>query len=177
MNVPTEMDIRFKVNIHRRYCASRFIGLPLILLVAQAVAAPKTPRQEIQAQYDRWSIAYVANDVPTLLSILDPSFTLTNIDKDTMSYKTYSAYLGLRKGIPKESTKYKTEVRQIKMVGKEALVNATEFMSTEKKSFKTGKMQIAIHTHEYLDTWVFVKPAWRLKKTVTLKESTTIKEK
>jgi hypothetical protein len=134
----------------------------VILLAGQTDA-----RKQIQAQYDRWSKAYMAKDVATLLAILSPSYTLTAFDKSVLSYGTYTAYLRLRSKAPKDTTKYATHIRKLNVRGTVAEVDSVETMTTV-----SGALQ-STHRHEYLDRWRLSEAVWRLESTKTLKESTS----
>jgi len=131
----------------------------------------------IQAQYYRWSKAYMTNDIDTLLDILAPEYTLTNVNKDVMTYPTYKAYLRLRKNGPKDTTRYSTEIRKLTVKGSNADVDSIETMLTVRPD-KSGQVLESTHRHEYQDRWRFYEfeNKWRLVSTVTVKETTTVRK-
>lgn len=139
----------------------------LCLMLAPAAGAQTAIRKAIQAQYDRWSKAYMANDINTLLDILAPDYILININNDVMNYGTYKAYLKLRKGGPKDVTRYSTQIQKLKVSGGYAETDSIESMVT------TAGGHRVVHRHEYLDKWRLAGTIWRLAGTVTIKESTT----
>jgi hypothetical protein len=134
-----------------------------LLALGFLVFVPKEVQKQIQAQYDRWSKAYMANDVDTLLGILSPDYTLTNSNKEVMTYATYKAYIKLRAKGPKEATQYRTRILSLSVHGDVADADSVESMTTGR----------TVHRHEYHDTWSLRGGVWRLSKTVTVKESTT----
>jgi hypothetical protein len=131
------------------------------------LAGPGDARKQIQAQYDRWSKAYMANDTDTLLDILSPQYTLIDIHDDVMTYGAYKAYLKLRKGAPKDVTKYSTQIQKLTIKDPFAEVDAVESMVTVAGGHKV------VHKHEYLDKWRLSGKVWRLEGTMTIKETTT----
>lgn len=124
--------------------------------------------KEIQAQYDRWSKAYMAHESETLVGILSPDYTLTNALKETLGYGVYTAKLRLLKDAPKETIKYSTTIKKLIQRGDEADVIAVETMES---AVKAGR---SLHRHQYLDTWIRYDAGWRLRKTVTQKEWTDV---
>ncbi len=134
-------------------------------------------RIEIQHQYDRWSKAYMTQDVNVLLEILSPDYSLTTGDKDELSYKTYAAYLKLKAKGPKDITHYKTIIKSFNLSSSTADVVAIETMTTELADRTNAKGQLSVHQHEYLDRWQSFDHTWRLLKTTTLHESTKIERK
>jgi len=172
------------LGMRRVQCKVRLWGLgarsrtSILMSLLFSIAFASTPRAdartEIQKQYDRWSIAYTANDVTTLLDILSPGYTLTNFEKETMDYKTYVAYLNLRKNGPKDVTRYKTLIKKLSLKGQVAEVDAIETMRTTKPEPNTGRTLLSIHSHEYIDHWKRTAKGWRLLSTTTILESTKI---
>ena len=154
----------------------QFIGLALAL-ASFASAQTSTVQKEIQKQYDRWSIAYMANDIETMLDILAPTYTLTTSERDTMDYKTYVAYLKLRKAGPKDTTNHQTLIKKVVFKDQVAEVDAVESMKTAQAELHTGRILLSIHKHEYLDRWKQTNKGWRLLSTVTILESTKIQKK
>jgi ketosteroid isomerase-like protein len=148
----------------------------LAVVLASPGASQNDVRRAIQAQYDRWSRAYMANDVDALLDILSPDYTLTSADKDVMSYATYKAYLQLKKKGPKETTRYSTRIVKLTLQKGDAKVDSIETMLTWKPD-PSGHVIESTHRHEYLDVWRRAGSSWRLRSTMTLRESTTVKRR
>ena len=126
----------------------------------------------IQRQYDRWSQAYVQNDVAVLLDILSPDYVLTSFTGKELSYAPYAASLKLRQeaGI-QSATSYKTHINKLSMGAERASVISVEVMRTpDPKSRK-----ITFHTHTYEDRWVLQGKKWRLKSTRTIDEKTEVR--
>lgn len=146
------------------------VRLGVMILVSGSHAATDTQKQ-IQAQYNRWSRAYMSHDVDTLLDILSPDYTLTSVDKDVMSYATYKAYLELKRKTPKDATEYKTRILKLVQSGERAVVTSEEAMTTAGTD-PSGKKVVSVHKHVYSDTWVHEATTWRLLSTVTQREST-----
>lgn len=146
--------------------------LVLLLLSPQR---PPTTQQQIQAQYDRWSKAYMAKDTDTLLSILTPDYTLTNAEGTTISRAQYEVSLKLRAKAAADPTKYSTKIKKLVEKDGQAIVTAIETMESKSEDSKTHKSITILHRHEYQDTWHPHPPTWELQKTVTVKESTTKK--
>jgi len=115
----------------------------------------------------------MANDVDTLLKILSPDYTLTSIDKETLTYGVYKAYLLLKAKGPKDTTRYSTFIRKLTEKNGDAEVDSVETMIT-RKADKTGRSVLTTHRHVYSDKWRLSGGEWLLYRTVTLKESTRI---
>ncbi len=111
----------------------------------------------------------MANDVDTLLDILAPNYTLTNVNKEVMTLAVYRAYLNLRKKAPRDTTQYKTQIKKLSLHSQLADVDSIETMVTKNKT------QVSIHKHEYLDKWVHTNKVWKLSSSMTIKETTTTK--
>ncbi len=148
-------------------------------LIALAMSASLTSfandKADIQAQYNRWSKAYMANDVETLLDILAPDYLLINIKKEETTREKYAAYLKLRAKSVVDITKYKTDIRRLKRTDNIAEVTSIETMETPREDPETHAKQTVLHRHEYLDEWVLGDSVWRLRKTTTIKESTLVR--
>ena len=123
----------------------------------------------IQVQYDRWSSAYVRNDVDVLLDILAPDYELTAFSGSKISRPKYEASLRHRKeaGVVDSST-YMTKIQRIALTVNEATIVSFEVITTPDASTKIT----TVHTHVYDDRWVILEGAWRLKTTKTLEEKT-----
>jgi hypothetical protein len=146
----------------------------LFSLVLLLGLRPPAIKGEIQAQYDRWSKAYMAADVPTLLSIITSDYQLTTVDKVVVKFPEYKAKLELRAKMGFDATVYSTSIQSLKLVGQEADVKAIETIETHRSDAKSFRSEKILHRHHYLDHWIRVSGAWRLCSTVTEKESTTV---
>lgn len=142
-------------------------------MVAALANAHSDVRKEIQRQYDRWSVAYMSNDLDTLLDILSPDYTLTTYDRDTMKYGAYVSYLKLRKSNPRDLTQYGTRIKKLATKGPIVEVDAIETMTS---TLAEGR-GLSIHRHEYLDRWKHSDKGWRLQSTTTVLESTTTQKR
>lgn len=143
-----------------------------MLSLVFVLATQTSPKVEIQRQYDAWSKAYMTRDVDTLIAILSPDYKLTTFEKKTLDYDVYAAKLRLMKGAPPDPTKYSTEIKSLALRGDEADVVSIETMESAGTDPKTSKPVIVLHRHEYLDTWIHYDAGWRLRRTITRKEST-----
>lgn len=114
-------------------------------------------------------------DVDKLGAILAPGYSLTAVDGDTIGRKVYMASLGLRKLAHNDPKSYKTVIVSLKRHSDLAEVVATETMELRAKDAKTGVVKTIVHRHRYRDTWVRLRGAWLLNKTVTVKEFTDVK--
>ena len=146
----------------------------LLILFAQG-QSPVDARKEIQARYDSWSKAYMANDVDGLLGTLAADYTLTTADRVVIKRSEYEATLRLRKAANSDSKKYATKILKFKLSGDTAEVESRESMTSEDTDPKTGKRESVIHEHDYEDTWIRSGEKWLLSRTITLKERTRIK--
>jgi hypothetical protein len=153
-----------------RGLADLSLAVLAVCALASSAGAQTDVRKAIQAQYNRWSKAYMANDVDTLLDVLLPEYTLTGVDKNVMTYATYRAYLDLKRKTPKTTTRYSTSIHGLTVHGNDADVDSIESMVTEKR-IKSGPLLVSTHLHEYIDKWRFSGKTWRLASTVTIKES------
>ena len=154
--------------------------LRAFVLLLCLLQGPSEARKQIQARYDAWSKAYMANDVETLLGMLAPEYTLTTVDGTLIKRSEYEAKLRLRKAANADTTKYATKILSLKMLGPMpggrpevggridagAEVIARESMT----SMVDGKK--VVHEHDYRDTWNHIGNSWLLAGTVTLKERT-----
>jgi len=145
--------------------------LSLVILLATFVIDAKA---EIQGQYDRWSKAYMARDVSTLIGILSPDYSLTDSLKHTMSYDVYIAKLRLMRDMAPDSVKYSTAIKSLTVHGDLAEAVSVETMASPFVDPKTQKAMTSLHRHEYLDSWIHYDAGWRLRRTVTRKESTEL---
>jgi len=143
----------------------------MLLLAVVVLSGTATVKAEIQRQYDRWSKAYIANDVPVLLSILTPDYRLTTVDKTVVDHAEYEAKIRLRSEMRADPTSYSTQIISLAVKDGEADVRAVETM----ESHLEKPRRTVFHRHHYLDHWVHPRKAWLLKSTVTVGESTTVK--
>jgi hypothetical protein len=134
--------------------------------------SPDEAKKAIQVQYDRWSKAYMAHDVDSLLAILSPGYTLKTAKGATMSHDEYQTSLLVRKQKHDDTTQYSTEIQRITMHGDVAAIYARETTTNPKLNPQTGKTEPISYQHDYIDVWEYRAGEWRLKSTVTLKEQT-----
>jgi len=116
----------------------------------------------------------MARDVETLVGLLSPDYTLTDALKHTMAYDVYVAKLRLIKGLARDSVKYSTAIKSLSVHGDIAVVVSVETMASPFADAKTGHAMTSLHRHEYLDSWIHYDAGWRLRRTVTRKESTEL---
>lgn len=109
-----------------------------------------------------------------LVAILSPDYTLVTSTKATLDYPTYTAKLRLLKELPPETTRYSTAIRNLTIKGDQAEVLSEESMKSKGVDPRTKKPVWVDHRHLYRDSWIQYDAGWRLRKTVTQKESTTI---
>jgi len=146
------------------------------LAILLTTLSPTQVKKQIQAQYDRWSKAYMAQDVDTLVGILAPDYSLTSSDGKVSTHDGYVAYLRLKKRTGyKDPFTTQTTIVGLQMSGAQAKVDAQEIMTSQVTDPTTQKPETCIHSHYYLDIWQRFGSVWRLKSTKTLRESTTYK--
>jgi len=142
--------------------------------------APATPTNEalvqkqIQARYDAWSKAYMANDVETLLSILAPDYVLKMSNGNTLSHDEYKVVLEQRKAKGQDTTKYATQIIRVNLHGTTAAIWSRETMTQKGKDPNTGKPEDIQYQHDYIDIWTFANGRWLLEGTTTQKEQSKI---
>ncbi len=124
-------------------------------------------RKAIQREYNRWSKAYMAHDVPTLLSILEPSYTLKTAQHKLITYPEYEVMLKLRKQKHSDTTRYSTEILRITLKNGVAAIFSRETTTDPGVNQTTGKTEPVSYQHDYIDVWVNRAGRWRLKNTVT----------
>src|SRR5207253_6102038 len=124
-----------------------------VLLLLFQTQKPADVRVALQARYDAWSKAYMANDVDTLLSILAPDYTLKTSSGTEIKRSEYEATLKLRKAANSDTKQYSTKILKLKLTGQTAEVISREAMTARQKNEKTGGMQNVVHEHDYTDTW------------------------
>lgn len=128
------------------------------LLLAGCVK-PKDPTEEIQAQYDRYSEAYVKNDVDTLLSILTDDFVLTDGEGVIHSRADYRKELEERKEQGIKAASYKVQIENVVREGDAASVITREYSSSITEESVV---------HQYRDVWVLQDGEWKLKSSTTI---------
>jgi len=126
-------------------------------------------KAELQAQYDRWTKAYMAYDTDTLDDILAPDYVLVNVKKEPTTREKYMAYLKLRKELKQDTVKYSSKVKKVELKDDKAIAQDIE----TQESIVDGKR--VLHRHEYRDTWTKIEGKWKLQKTETIKETTEVK--
>lgn len=139
-----------------------------ILFAVALVPKPDT-KHEIQTQYARWTKAYEIRDAATLIGILSPDYTLLNAAKKPTSYDVFVAKLRLMKDLPPDSTKHSIELKRLFEHGDQADAVAIETMETPIDAKRSS-----FHRHEYMDTWIRYDAGWRLRRTITTREWTTV---
>ncbi len=137
-----------------------------------SVQPPTLPEAKvsIQAQYDRWTKAYMAHDVPTLLAILSPDYTLKTANGTVLTAGEYKAMLEVQRKKHDDTTVYKTEIQRINLHENIAAVYSRETTTNRTPDPKTHRDKIVSYQHDYIDAWEYREGQWLLKSTVTLKE-------
>ena len=137
-------------------------------------AATASVRDDIDHQYKRWGRAALVNDVDTILDILAPDYVLHTYTGTAIPRKNYEASLRKRKAANKPATVYETSMFAITVTGDTALVTSDETSNNLSVDPITNKKVKLVHIHRYLDTWIRIRGAWRLQKTITTVESTKV---
>ncbi len=145
-----------------------------IIVFLAAGSFAESARKAIQKQYRAWAKASVANNVPAVLKILAPEYSLRTYSGTEIGYEAYVKSLKDRAKSGKKSSAYETEMKAISVSGKSASVTSWESSISLAKDPITGKDQKIVHVHEYKDTWVLMNKSWRLKRTVTTQERTSL---
>ncbi len=127
-------------------------------------------RTAIQRQYNRWSKAYMAHDVETLLSILAPGYTLKTAQGTQIKRSEYGVMLKMRKQKRSDTTHYTTEILRITLRDGVAAIFSREHTTDPGVDQKTGKPTTVSYQHDYIDLWVYANGRWLLKGTVTQRE-------
>lgn len=141
-----------------------------------ASIAHGTVRDDIEKQYQRWAKSTLTNDVDAVLGVLAPDYTLKTYSGQVIQRKDYEASLRKRKAAKKPATAYVTKMASCEVLGSMANVISDETSLTESVDPVTNKKVKLLHTHRYLDTWIRVGNAWRIRSTVTQVESTKVQE-
>jgi len=129
-----------------------------------------TARAAIQTQYNRWSKAYMANDVPTLLDVLTPDYTLKTAKGALITHSEYAVMLDIRKKKHSDTKRYSTEISRMTLKGKVAAIYSRETTTNVETDPKSGRQVPLSYQHDYIDVWVLASGKWRLRSTVTQKE-------
>lgn len=151
----------------------------LVLVAAMCLAGGAygdSVRDSIEGQYRRWARAYVANDVEAVLLILAKDYTLTVASGKVVSRRDYETSLRQRKAAKAKSPAYSTRIVKISVEGGRALVVSEEVSVSAVTDPLSHKAKQLVHTHVYDDTWIRAGATWRLLKTVTKEEKTSVKE-
>ena len=142
----------------RQYCLRPLVVGGMIFSLAGAATMTRADdsgvRKAIQTQYDRWSAAYIKNDVPTLLSILSSDFTLQTGSGKTLTRQQYEAILNKRKPKTPEQMSYTLVIERFKIRGNMATLYTRETQSETDTAAQTQTAPPEKHIHEYLDRWV-----------------------
>ena len=164
----------------RQYCLRHLVLGGMILLLAGAATMARADdsgvRKAIQTQYDRWCTAYIKNDVPTLLSLLSPDFTLQTGSGKTLTRQQYEAILNKRKPKTPEQMRYTLVIERFRVRGSIATLYTRETQSETDATAQTQTTTPEKHIHEYLDRWVKNGASWQLQFSQTLKETNASKE-
>lgn len=150
--------------------------LPLLTAAVLCSALPchASVRSDIERQYKRWAKAALTNDVDTILEVLSPEYTLRTYAGQTILRKDYEASLRKRKAANQPSSAYETKIVSLEVKGETAMVISDETSEKDSVDPITNKKVKLIHLHRYLDTWVKMGRAWRLRSTYTQTESTKL---
>lgn len=135
-----------------------FIAVVLLLAAASQAQTWKA----IEKQYARFAKAYVANDVKTMLAILDPSYEITDENGKTLTYAKYKAQLTERKERGQVSSAYTVSITSLEVKGDTATLGTTE---------TTKGIGGTEHIHRYRDIWKKKGGVWRLTSTTTIGHS------
>lgn len=144
--------------------------LPL-LLCAPCHAQGRAARQAVQAQYDRWAVAYAKSDTATLLHILAPDFTLKTGKGKVLKRGDYKTILLKRSVTAHPPISYKTQINRFQVSAHAATAYTTETLVEEKPAGNRLKKPIkTTHIHQYRDKWVLRNHQWLLRFSETLDE-------
>ncbi len=137
---------------------------------------PKTPteaqaRKAIQHRYDSWSKAYMSHDIPLLLDILAPDYTLKTAKGALITRGEYELMLKLRKQRHDDTTQYSTTIQRITVHKGVAAIYARETTTDAKRDENSGRVTRMSYLHDYVDIWLLKDGKWLLKSTVTQRES------
>jgi ketosteroid isomerase-like protein len=122
-------------------------------------------RKQIQKQYDRWTKAYMAHDVTTLLSLLTPDYTLKTAKGAVITRAEYAAMLNIRKQKHDDTTRYKQEILRLTLHDGVAAIWSRETTTSPAKDGKSTSFQ-----HDYIDVWIFSGGKWLLQSSATQQE-------
>ena len=150
--------------------ATTMTGTPEKPEVAAKPTSESATRRAIQSQYNTWSKAYMGHDVPVLLGILAPTYTLKTAQGKVINYSEYKVMLDLRKQKHSDTTLYKTEIMRMTLKDGVAAIFSRETTTDPGINQKTGKREPVSYQHDYIDLWVLAKGRWLLKSTVTQRE-------
>jgi hypothetical protein len=150
-------------------------GLENVNLPAPAVSE-EVARTAIQKQYDAWSRAYMEHDVPTLLGMLAPDYTLKTAKGTVITRAEYDVMLKVRKKQAEATSSYKTEILRITLKDGVAAIFSRETTNNPRKNEKTGVLEPNIWEHDYIDLWIQRDGKWLLKSTITQREEQISKQ-
>ena len=127
-------------------------------------------RKEIALQYQRWSKAYVKNDLSVLLGMLSPDFTLKTETGKVLSRQKYEAILHKRKPKTPQQLKYTLVIEKFSVKGTVATVFSKETQEETDENVNPETLPSETHVHIYLDRWVKIGKIWKMQYSETLKE-------
>jgi hypothetical protein len=139
--------------------------LTLAVVAVLVLAGQDTVLEQIQQQYDRFAVAYVKNDVMSMLRVLDPSYEIVDIDGTIIPMAKYRTILEGRKQRGQKVAGYSVRIIKLSLSGQTATA------MSEETSAAIGAQNVkVIKVHQYEDTWAHHRGSWRLKRSKTLKE-------
>jgi hypothetical protein len=144
------------------------------LTATQSLATGRSVRSLIDQQYKRWVSASLSNDVDSVLAILTPDYTLQTFDGKVIPLEKYEVSLRKRKESGTKPNSYSTSIESLTVSGPVATVISNEVSVNSAPDPITNQMRKLQHIHQYRDTWVRNQGMWKLSKTVTLLEKTTV---
>ncbi len=141
------------------------------LVAGGAVRAQRSDsRKEIALQYERWSKAYVTNDLSVLLGMLASDFTLKTETGKVLSRQKYEAILHKRKSKTPQQLKYILVIEKFSVKGTVATVFSKETQEETDENVNPETLPSETHVHLYLDRWVKIGKIWKMQYSETLKE-------
>ena len=162
LNIPTQLDVdRAAMTIHDH------IKLSASTNPTQPIA---NARAAIQKQYNAWSKAYMAHDLPVLIDILTPNYSIRTAQGKLITHDEYMVMIRLRKQKHSDTTLYRTEIVRITLKDGVAAVWSREITTDPGLNQTTGKREPISYQHDYIDLWVQTNGKWLLRSTSTQKE-------
>lgn len=162
INIPSQ----FEIDRESRTIRDRIKGIP----TPEPSQSAFNAHAAIQHQYNAWSKAYMAHDLPVLFGILTPDYSIRTAQGKLISHDEYLVMLKLRKQKHSDTTVYRTEIVRLTLKDGVAAVWSREFTTDPGLNQKTGKPAPVSYQHDYIDLWVLSKGKWLLRSTSTQKE-------